>query len=90
MTFDEDERASSLPPTPVRPAAGPPASTPPSPQQSTPAPTSPLGEGPSQPPTLSPATPASRVSLAERVAVIEAQVDALAAVSPRDLDGAGA
>ncbi|WP_407345585.1 DUF222 domain-containing protein [Pengzhenrongella phosphoraccumulans] len=44
---------------------------------------------PSQPPTPTPTRPAS-LSLADRAAVIRAQVDALAEVEPRDLDGAGA
>ncbi|WP_407344916.1 DUF222 domain-containing protein [Pengzhenrongella phosphoraccumulans] len=91
MTFEEDERASSQPAAPTPPAvAQRPASTPPSPQ-STPAPTSSLGEGPSQPPAPTPTAPASlSLSLADRAAAIREHVDALADVSPRDLDGAGA
>ncbi|WP_407341511.1 DUF222 domain-containing protein [Pengzhenrongella phosphoraccumulans] len=84
MTFEEDERASAQPPTPAPPAAQPP----------TPTPTPSLGLGPSsQPPTPTPPHSSARLaslSLADRVAVIEAQVDALAALAPRDLDGAGA
>jgi hypothetical protein len=65
MTFDEDERASSQPPTPTPPTAQPPE------------------------PSVLPASPFP-LSLAERVALIRAQVDALADLSPRELDGAGA
>ena len=42
----------------------------------------------SLPPSLS--SPSSVVSLAQHVAAIRAHVDALALVSPRELDGAGA
>ena len=38
----------------------------------------------------SPSSPSSVVSLAQHVAAIRAHVDALARVSPRELDGAGA
>jgi hypothetical protein len=82
MTFEEDELASSQSPTHTPPAAG---------QQ--PAATPPAAPPPAKPPAPS-ALPASassvRVSLAERVAVIRAQLDALVEVHPRDLGGAGA
>ncbi|WP_407345217.1 DUF222 domain-containing protein [Pengzhenrongella phosphoraccumulans] len=75
MTFEEDERASSQPPAPIPPAAQPLLPTP------TPVPTP-------APPRSS--APLASLSLAERAAAIREHVDALAAVSPRDLDGAGA
>ena len=86
MTFEEDERASSQSPKPTPPAAGQqPAATPPA--------ATPAAKPPA--PSALPASPSAsassvRVSLAERVAVIRAQLDALVEVHPRDLGGAGA
>ena len=82
VVFDEDELASTQLPTPTLT----PESTPtPAPERFMHTPDS----GPSAK-TTSPSSPSSVVSSVQHVATIGAQVDVLAGVLPRELDGVGA
>ena len=78
MAFEEEGRASSQPPIPMRMPAPVPVPV------LQPAPTADTASSSSL------TSFSSVVSLAQRMARIRAEVDALALVLPRDLDGAGA
>ena len=86
MAFEEGDRPSSQPPTPIPlPALPVPAL-----ERAPAAGTARSSSSPSPSLSPSPSSPSSVVSLVQHVAAIRAQVDALAGVLPRELDGVGA